>query len=68
MQNIDAVTIEVVALRASESQRKLKAATPSESVWLSLGLLSALLGMIAQLHASTCFTSQQNPVMIKCLQ
>lgn len=39
MQNIDAVTIEVVALGASESQRKLKPAAPSEPVWLSFGVI-----------------------------
>lgn len=39
MQNIDTVTIGVVALRASESQRKLKAATPSEPVWLIFGII-----------------------------
>ncbi len=39
MQNIDTVTIEVVALRASESQRKLKPAAPSEPVWLSFGII-----------------------------
>lgn len=31
--------IEVVALRASESQRKLKAAAPSEPVWLGFGII-----------------------------
>lgn len=36
---IDTVTIEVVALRASKSQRKLKPAAPSEPVWLSFGII-----------------------------
>lgn len=50
------MTVEAVALRKAEKKKSLLFLNLFGS---ALGLLSLLLGVIAQLHASTCLMSQQ---------